>query len=104
MRLCLYEFVTGGGWYGCPERELPESLRREGRAMLVALAADFSALAGVEVTVLVDRRCHDLELPRCNVVEDERRRMQSWQALTQVELKHEPVAQPKMSRPAAGGR
>jgi predicted ATP-grasp superfamily ATP-dependent carboligase len=69
MQLCLYEFVTSGGWYSCPKREMPESLRREGRAMLRALAADFAALPGAEVSVLVDQRSRDVELPGCRLVE-----------------------------------
>lgn len=50
MRLFLYEYLSarGGG-------ALPASLRREGWAMLAALAADFSALDGLEVCTLLSK-------------------------------------------------
>ena len=37
MRILVYEYVTGGGWYCHSEQAPPDSLRCEGRAMLRAL-------------------------------------------------------------------
>src|SRR4051812_37748746 len=54
MRIFIYEFVTGGGW--CFQSPPPESLLREAKAMVCALAADFGELSGVEVTLLEDTR------------------------------------------------
>jgi probable H4MPT-linked C1 transfer pathway protein len=53
MQVFLYELITGGGLSGQP---LPDSLLREGRAMLLALAEDFAALDGVKVVALRDAR------------------------------------------------
>jgi tyramine---L-glutamate ligase len=50
----LYEFVTSGGLVGDRHAQASESIRREGAAMMAALAADFSALEGVEVLAMVD--------------------------------------------------
>lgn len=61
MRVFVYEFVTAGGWYGCTELP-PESLVSEGRAMLLALAADFAAIKGATVDVLHDERLPPFEL------------------------------------------
>ena len=44
MRLLIYEWITGGGLVGS-EGALPESLLREGLAMVQAVAAD---AAGIE--------------------------------------------------------
>ena len=55
----LYEFLTGGGLADGPDCE---SLRREGAAMIAALAADFSAIEGVTTTVILDSR-HDIDAP-----------------------------------------
>lgn len=54
MRIFVYEFVTGGGW--CFEDPPPESLLREAKAMVSALAADFAAVAGCEAVILEDAR------------------------------------------------
>ncbi|MEX2113755.1 MAG: ATP-grasp domain-containing protein [Pirellulales bacterium] len=62
MRILVYEFVTGGGWYSVDDTLAPESLLAEGRAMLQALVADFAALDGVQVDVLGDRRFGACEL------------------------------------------
>ncbi len=56
MRIFVYEFVTGGGWYSETTASPPESLVAEGRAMLETLAADFAAIDSVQVDVLADRR------------------------------------------------
>lgn len=55
MRIFLYEFVTGGGWYSYGDEPCPGSLVREGRAMVQALGADFAAMEGVSLSVLHDR-------------------------------------------------
>ena len=55
MRVFLYEFATGGGRYSL-DGEIGRSFATEGAAMLSALAADFAALAGVEVAILHDPR------------------------------------------------
>lgn len=49
MKLFIYELVSAGAL----GPDTPVSLRREGRAMLSALTADFGALPGVAVTTLV---------------------------------------------------
>ena len=56
MRIFLYEFVTGGGWYCEPTGRPPDSLLAEGAAMLRSVAADFRAIPGIEVDVMRDRR------------------------------------------------
>ena len=48
MRILVYECVSAGGL----GRDVLESLRREGRAMLDAVAEDFQRLPGVEVVTL----------------------------------------------------
>lgn len=78
MRVFLYEFVTGGGFLGAAWQHVPLSLQREGAAMLAALAADFAAVDGVEVSILRDGRCPDLCVPGVQVqivhsCEEERR-------------------------------
>ncbi|TWT42756.1 ATP-grasp domain-containing protein [Botrimarina hoheduenensis] len=52
MRLFVYEWVTGGGMAG-REGRLPDSLLREGLAMVQAVAAD-AAAARIEVTLMRD--------------------------------------------------
>ena len=69
-RVFVYEFVCGGGWQAVdPEGTPPESLFREGRAMLTALVADFAAIPDVEVVTLRDSRLHELALEHCDVRE-----------------------------------
>jgi predicted ATP-grasp superfamily ATP-dependent carboligase len=51
MHLFLYEYLCGGALTGVPGAE---SLRREGRAMLAALLADFAACPDLRVTTLLD--------------------------------------------------
>lgn len=62
MRVLVYEFVTGGGWYSHAQGSPPDSLAREGRAMRDALAADFAAVDGASVDVLHDVRHPPVEL------------------------------------------
>jgi hypothetical protein len=57
VRIFLYEFVSGGGWFGHSSEPPPASLLAEGGAMLSAVAADLVA-AGHAVDVTRDRR-HD---------------------------------------------
>ena len=68
MHIFLYEYITGGGLFGSDNRRLT-SLRAEGEAMLAALAADFAAIEGVQLTVLRDARLTDFELPDCRFVD-----------------------------------
>ncbi|NOY29130.1 MAG: ATP-grasp domain-containing protein [Planctomycetes bacterium] len=68
MRIFLYEWITGGGLVE-EHGALPASLLTEGAAMLSALAADFVAIDGAQVTVLRDIRLSDLPLPSCKIVE-----------------------------------
>jgi predicted ATP-grasp superfamily ATP-dependent carboligase len=56
MRILLYEFVTGGGWFSFGNDLPPESLSREGVAMAVALAADLAAIDSVELIAMRDQR------------------------------------------------
>jgi predicted ATP-grasp superfamily ATP-dependent carboligase len=61
MKLFLYEFITGGGLLA--ESQPPsDSLLAEGRAMISALAEDFSQIDQVEVMLMADARL-DLQFP-----------------------------------------
>ena len=56
-RVFIYEFVTGGGWWGVDPGHPPAgSLRKEAIAMVRALAHDFSVLPSVQVASLCDAR------------------------------------------------
>ena len=50
----FYEFASSGGISGGREAGVSESILREGAAMMTALAADFSALGGIDVLAMVD--------------------------------------------------
>jgi tyramine---L-glutamate ligase len=65
-RILLFEFVTSGGLFGQSVPPSP-SIRREGAAMMKALAADFAAVEGIETVVMVDDR-EDVSLPGCRVL------------------------------------
>jgi predicted ATP-grasp superfamily ATP-dependent carboligase len=53
MLIFVHEYICGGGLAGQP---LPDSLRREGWAMLRAVVEDFARCPGVEVGCLLDAR------------------------------------------------
>ena len=53
VRIFIHEHVTGGGLAGS---DLPASLAREGRAMLLAIAGDIAALPGVRAVMTLDAR------------------------------------------------
>jgi predicted ATP-grasp superfamily ATP-dependent carboligase len=68
MHIFVYEWATGGGLVDEPGA-LPASLIREGTAMIGALIADFTRIAGFRVTALRDARALSLTLPGCAVVD-----------------------------------
>ncbi len=63
MRLLVYEFVTGGGWYSLAPEPPAGSLLAEGLAMLLASAADFARVPGCRVEVLRDWRLPAFDVP-----------------------------------------
>jgi predicted ATP-grasp superfamily ATP-dependent carboligase len=63
MRILIYEFVTGGGWFSVEPNSPAGSLLAEGHAMLTALAGDFMAIDGCEVEILHDVRLAPPSLP-----------------------------------------
>jgi tyramine---L-glutamate ligase len=67
MRIFIYEFVTGGGWFGQVDAAPPDSLVKEGRAMRDALAVDFAAVDGAAVDILHDVRFPAPRLPGVKV-------------------------------------
>src|SRR5262245_61943925 len=79
MQILLHEFVTGGGWHSHADSDPPESLLREGRAMLRAAAADLAAIPGLSLEILQDARFADDGLPgniqRVNSADAERKRL-----------------------------
>ena len=54
MRIFVGEYVCGGGLANLPMEQIPQSLRREGSAMLHAVAADLAEFS--EIVVAVDSR------------------------------------------------
>jgi predicted ATP-grasp superfamily ATP-dependent carboligase len=58
MRIFVYEFVTGGGWWSMSGDPPGGSLLIEGRAMAEAVADDFRQL-GAEVVRIIDSRLTD---------------------------------------------
>jgi predicted ATP-grasp superfamily ATP-dependent carboligase len=68
MHIFVYEWATGGGLVEEPG-QLPESLVREGAAMISAIAADWVRVQGCRVTTLRDPRVLQLALPGCEVVD-----------------------------------
>jgi predicted ATP-grasp superfamily ATP-dependent carboligase len=67
LRILLYEFVCGGGFYSAGLQSPAASLVAEGLAMLLALAADFCLVKNASVDVPVDVRHRGLQLPGCTV-------------------------------------
>lgn len=63
MRIFLYEFVTGGGWYHVDSKPPQGSLLAEGKAMLESAAADFAAIPAARVVTFRDSRLPPLRLP-----------------------------------------
>jgi predicted ATP-grasp superfamily ATP-dependent carboligase len=63
MRVFIYEFMTGGGWFHLEDRPPAGPLLTEGRAMLEAVATDFAAIANVKVTTLRDKRVPGFRIP-----------------------------------------
>src|SRR5438094_908252 len=53
MRVFIYELLSAGGL----GPDAPASLRREGWAMLAAVAEDFACLPDIHVSTLLDQRC-----------------------------------------------
>ena len=60
LKILIFEFITGGGLV---QEEMPESLANEGLLMLNTLINDLASVASVRVTVLLDWRFRQLELP-----------------------------------------
>ncbi len=68
QQIFVYEHLTGGGKLG---QDLPpQSLLREGQAMVTALAADFAALPDVAVTITRDARQEGISIPNCRVLKE----------------------------------
>ncbi len=59
-RILVFEFITGGG---LSEQTLPPSLANEGMLMLNALLRELAELPSIQLTVLQDVRCRQLQLP-----------------------------------------
>lgn len=68
MRLFIYEWITGGGLVG-HEGPLPDSLLREGLAMVQAVAADAAAHGGVTPVLMRDLRVSSLSAAGGETVE-----------------------------------
>jgi len=67
MHIFVFEWVTGGGTLAHVEFD-PLPLVAKGRAMALAVAADFHA-AGHEVTLLRDTRVPDMHAEGCTVID-----------------------------------
>ena len=83
MQFFLYEWITGGGLVE-ESGALPESLLKEGSAMLTAMARDLAAIPGASVSVLKDMRLDALSLPGCRVHEVQSRADQEEEFLRQA--------------------
>lgn len=69
MRIFLYEFVTGGGYWTDPQGGPPRgSLLTEGRAMAHAIVADLAAIPEVHVVSTRDARLPQFHPTGCEVV------------------------------------
>ncbi len=60
IKILVFEFVTGGGMI---QQQLPESLAKEGGVMLKALVEELAMFPSVQITMLLDWRCHQMDLP-----------------------------------------
>ena len=60
QKILVFEFITGGG---LTQEELPESLAKEGWLMLKAVIEQFVMLSSIQVTILLDWRCQQMEFP-----------------------------------------
>ncbi len=84
MRIFVFEFITGGGWYAIDSVNPPAgSLLAEGRAMADSTVADFLKIPDAKVTTLRDARLD-------NIVSDNRvaqpidSEPQLWQSLMEL--------------------
>lgn len=66
-KIVLYEFTVSGGLWCAESIGNVESLAREGRAMLTALAADFASVESLRPIVLRDSRLQELSFDGCEV-------------------------------------
>ncbi|WP_181376140.1 ATP-grasp domain-containing protein [Novimethylophilus kurashikiensis] len=66
LKVFVCEFITGGGLYNAP---LPDSLAREGQAMLEAMLHDIGAIPGVSLTTTRDIRLPVLEMAGIEVIQ-----------------------------------
>lgn len=67
MQIFVYEFITAAARWNLPT-PVPPSLLAEGDAMLAAIAADFAAIAGVNVCTLRDSNLPLLDIAGCRVL------------------------------------
>jgi predicted ATP-grasp superfamily ATP-dependent carboligase len=81
MHIFLYEWATGGGLVEEPGL-LPDSLVREGAAMISAIAADLLRIEGCRVTTLRDPRVLQLALSGCEVIDV----LSRWSHREEIEL------------------
>ncbi len=61
--IAILEFISGGGLVSRPLHEIPSSLLREGKAMLLALATDWARLPDWNVVVCWDSRLAPCVIP-----------------------------------------
>ncbi len=61
QKILVFEFITGGGF---SQQELPESLAKEGMLMLKALVDELTLLTDTQVTIALDWRIKNFELPK----------------------------------------
>jgi predicted ATP-grasp superfamily ATP-dependent carboligase len=57
LKILVFEYITGGGFN---KHELPDSLASEGSLMLNALLDNLCSQPGIEITVMLDCRLHDI--------------------------------------------
>jgi predicted ATP-grasp superfamily ATP-dependent carboligase len=61
MKILIFEYINGGG---CANTDLPTAIAREGWQMLTAVLNDLNANGKHELTVLLDQRCLNTDLPQ----------------------------------------